>query len=560
MISLEATKCIACHEDQIKGKFVHVPAKEENCDSCHDVKIEEGKTTVALVEKGDSLCLTCHDEIEELMAKKNIHPALEEGCGLCHDPHSSDYPKELISGREEICSNCHEIDEEAFKTEHGRQPVVNAGCGKCHDPHASDEDKLFVGKFQHLPFKEGECEACHKRPRGTRIRLRGKEGSLCYSCHADKEKEFSGKGAHTPVKKGECSQCHNPHLENHKHQLIGEGNRLCLSCHEEIASLLKAGNVHPPSDESCLNCHSAHASENIFALNEKVPDNCLNCHDAEEKAFQAKHFNQKGESLYCAECHNPHGSENEALLNTYSHPPFIEKECGSCHLNTEDDIKIKLVEDGKNELCYTCHDDKKIDSDKDELFEHEAIEVGGCTSCHSAHASSWPHQLKDHTSRLCLSCHEEREKEREGGKFIHAVIDTVGCEACHDSHFTKNEKFLVEKPNKLCLECHLQGKREKPSGKEVTILGKIKLRDSDLASISKIALSSDLTRGHPQLRHVVSGFISPELAKKKKIKDLIFSGEITCLSCHDSHAGASSSLYAGGLMGRSQVCLKCHRK
>ncbi|MFQ6084312.1 MAG: cytochrome c3 family protein [Candidatus Aminicenantia bacterium] len=558
LVSWDTTKCITCHDDLIKGKFIHSPVKEVSCDFCHEMKKQEDKTMVGFVAKGDVLCLTCHSEIEDLLTKKNIHPAIEEGCGLCHNPHSSDNPKQLVSSREEICSNCHDIQEEVFKNKHGRQPVALVGCHKCHNPHSSDEEKLFVGKFKHLPFQEEECNACHKRPRGTKIRLRAEGAVLCYACHSDKEKEFTKKSIHTPVKRGECTECHSPHLTNYNFQLINGGNKLCLGCHNKIAALLKTNNIHPPAEESCLNCHSAHASDNIFHLNEKVSTICLNCHDTEEASFKPKHYNQKGESLNCAECHNPHGSENEKLMNTYSHPPFVEKNCDSCHLNTEADTEIKLVENGGNELCYSCHDDKRKDLSKKDTIQHEAIEAGGCTTCHSPHASSWSHQLRDHTSRLCLSCHENREKERKEGKFIHPIIDIMGCQVCHDSHFSFNNNFLVEKPNQLCLECHLQRKREEPSGKEITILGKIKLKDSDLATFKKIVLSTDLTRGHPRLGHLVSGYISPKQAKK--IKDLKFSGEIDCLTCHISHAGSSPFLFVDNLIWSYQVCLKCHEK
>jgi predicted CXXCH cytochrome family protein len=560
MASLDAKNCTTCHDDITSKKVIHPVVTESGCDSCHEMKKKDKKTLVGLAEEGNDLCFTCHSEIEEYTTKKFSHEAVEGGCETCHEYHSSDHQGLLVSGMEELCSNCHETGEEEFKKKHGRQPVGRLGCSLCHNSHGSDQEKLLTGTFKHVPFVEGECNACHKRARGTKIRLRGLGATLCYACHSDTETEFAQKSIHTPIKKGDCSGCHDPHMSNNKAMLIEKDNKLCLTCHEKIANLLKSKNVHPPAEESCLECHLPHASKNAFQLKEEVVKLCLECHDAEDESFTAKHYNQKPQNLKCTECHNAHASGAEKLANTHQHPPFAEKECDSCHENTAKDSKIKLAAESVNELCLTCHDDKAMDDSKKEKIKHEAIESDGCTACHSAHASSQKYLLLGHTSRVCLSCHDDREEERQKYAFIHQVIDIIGCEACHDPHCIENEKLLVEKSNKLCLACHLKERGKKPSDKEVTLLGKIKIKESQLNSFKKIILNSDLTCGHPQLNHIVKGNVTPKTLKNKRLKGMTFSGEMNCLSCHDAHCGSNPKLFSDGITGKFQLCRKCHNK
>lgn len=565
LVNLESSNCTTCHENITDKKFVHSLLKESGCDSCHEMNKQDSKVTVGLMEEGNGLCFVCHSGIKEKSSKEYPHAAVEEGCSTCHHPHSSDNSNLLVAGMEELCGTCHDIQEEEFKKTHGRQPVPRVGCGACHDSHGSDEAKLIRGKFKHVPFKQGECTACHKRPRGKNIRLRGEGAKLCYACHGDKEKEFnsfSGHSLHPPIKKGECSGCHDPHMSNHKSLLKGEGKELCFRCHEDISNILKSKNIHPPVEESCQDCHSAHGSQNSSLLVEKEVTLCLNCHDTDDETYKSKHYSQKPEDLKCSECHNPHGSNGSTLMNTFGHPPFTEKECDSCHEDVGEDKKIKLASENVSELCLTCHDDKAVDESNKEVTPHGALEADSCTACHSAHASSRQHIIKDHTARLCATCHEERQEEKKRGFFIHDIIDSLGCQACHESHFSKNQGLLIEKPNRLCLACHLATSSKGAGAKdqEVTLFGKIKLKKSSLESIKKIMLSPDFSRGHPQIGHPVSGTISPEKIKNKRLRGLTFKGELSCLSCHDPHAGISPQLFINQIPGRFQLCLFCHKK
>ena len=555
LVNIDSSNCTTCHDDLVRKRFVHRVVTESGCDTCHEMIKTEQKVKVRLTETGNALCFNCHDNIQSQSEKKFPHAALEEGCGLCHLPHSSDQPSLLKSAMSGLCAECHDIGSEELKKTHGLQPIDRLGCGGCHNPHGSDQEKLLTGKITHVPFAEGQCNACHKRPRGKLIRLRSRGGKLCYACHDDKEKEFDKASVHTPVKKGECSSCHDPHLADIPNLLKARGKAGCLVCHSEIARLLAGTYPHPPATEGCSDCHHAHASGNPFQLIEKETALCLNCHDASEKDFRDRHFNQPADKLTCSECHNPHGSNKKGLINTYSHAPFLEKSCDACHQEGQ----VQLTDENISDICLTCHDDKAIDVSKKDMSPHGALETDSCIACHSAHASSQPQLLKGRSSQVCLACHDDRAAERKANRFIHPVIDSIGCQACHESHFSKNPKLLRETGNDLCLACHLKTPVVQ-NEKQVTLFSRIEIPAEQFNAYKKIMLSRDLSRGHPQSSHPVSGEVTDKTVKKGRSLDLIFRGTLGCLSCHDAHAGLSPYLYVDNLRGQFQLCVKCHDK
>jgi predicted CXXCH cytochrome family protein len=554
-------KCVNCHDDLAGKKVMHAPLADGSCDTCHEMKKTEDETLVSLVGSGNDLCLACHSGIEEALGRKNVHAAMEEGCSACHDPHSSDFEKLLVSDYKELCASCHDIEADEFSETHGRQPVDETGCGTCHETHGSDEAKLLAGEIKHAPFESGDCTACHRRPRGRIIRLRADGASLCYACHSDKEEEFARSSVHTPLKRGDCVACHDPHLGDFKSMLKARGNGLCLGCHENIRALLQAENIHPPAEEDCLSCHDAHASDHAFDLLESPVDSCLACHDGGDEAFQSRHYQLDAQELDCVECHNPHGSENPTLLNTYTHIPFGEGECETCHTGGEGGKGAGLVEEEVDQLCFVCHDDKTEDANQG-LVRHAALDMASCTACHSPHASSREHILLDHTSRLCTSCHDDVLSVPQGEAHIHQVIESRGCQACHDSHYSEDAMLLFERPNRLCLACHLEDQNTAAAGNLKPMRDKLGLSEEELASYKKVILNDDLTRGHPDVGHVVTGQYPAGSRKTsgRVSRALVFEGELTCLSCHDSHAGASAGIFSDGLTTRFEVCLKCHKK
>ena len=192
--------CATCHEDKTKGKSVHT-AIAMGCTTCHDVKTEGDTTTVNLVSPEQELCFTCHEKSKE----KVLHGPYAQGlCVACHDPHTSDFPKQLKADTQDLCLGCHaqshlKVDQQAktvttpwgftltFDQIKGMQfigldkgemaghpmeghPISgrNTALGKidgdvtclsCHQPHASDVRNLMPpGIARDIDL----CNKCHK--------------------------------------------------------------------------------------------------------------------------------------------------------------------------------------------------------------------------------------------------------------------------------------------------------------------------------------------------------------------------------------------------------------
>lgn len=194
--NVDAAKCLECHDDKAKGKHVH-SAIAMGCTTCHEVKVEKDTTTVNLISPKEELCFTCHEKSAETTQHG---PYARGNCVLCHDPHVSDFDKQLRADGNSLCLECHQSrswpDKFApFKTSYqlteaefneipkidldptlkighpmGRHKVADApdplhegmkiSCLTCHESHAAAREKLvriteFKGK------KMDVCDACH---------------------------------------------------------------------------------------------------------------------------------------------------------------------------------------------------------------------------------------------------------------------------------------------------------------------------------------------------------------------------------------------------------------
>ena len=86
---IDAAKCMECHEDKTKAKFVH-SAIAAGCTSCHEVKVEGENTKVDLIQPVQELCFTCH--AKDAKDEDSKHGPWDKGnCVFCHDETSAYY-------------------------------------------------------------------------------------------------------------------------------------------------------------------------------------------------------------------------------------------------------------------------------------------------------------------------------------------------------------------------------------------------------------------------------------------------------------------------------------
>jgi DmsE family decaheme c-type cytochrome len=87
--------------------------------------------------------------------------------------------------------------------------------------------------------------------------------------------------------------------------------------------------------------------------------------------------------MNCSDCHNPHGAQAPAQAMG-ARPRMMDTALAG------------------EEPCLKCHNDKRGPF----AFEHAAVRVDGCGSCHVAHGTANARMLKRPVVfTLCLECH-----------------------------------------------------------------------------------------------------------------------------------------------------------
>jgi len=263
--------CASCHEDKANFPHMHGPVSAGDCTACHTP--HESDIKPLLLKKDDELCVGCHVDVQELLKKADVHPALDGGCTSCHNPHGSAHPKLLAEAGAGVCFACH--DEIGTKVE--KAPVVHAavksekGCASCHSPHASDNAKLL------LSAEKDTCLGCHKTIITKNMTT-----------------------LHGPINDGKCTPCHDPHGGPNAKLLVAEfpldpyapytdtEYALCFSCHKRdlvqypdtsFATGFRDGerNLHflhvnnKQKGRSCKLCHSLHGSSQPRLIADSVP-------------------------------------------------------------------------------------------------------------------------------------------------------------------------------------------------------------------------------------------------------------------------------------------------
>jgi DmsE family decaheme c-type cytochrome len=229
--------------------------------------------------------------------------------------------------------------------------------------------------------------------------------NACKTCHADVWLNFYknphyrsiASGSEVPAKTG-CEGCHGPgqaHLEARGGKsTIGAFSEMtpkqalnrCLSCHaKDFPRSHIQRSSHTQADVACVSCHSIHRPAAAKALLAKSQTElCYGCHNQVRAQFSMPHKHRVNEGpVACVDCHNPHGTASP-VWKSGLRPRMVQS-----------------TADGETS-CVRCHTDKRGPF----AFEHAALRVDGCESCHSPHGSPNARLLKRPVVfTLCLECH-----------------------------------------------------------------------------------------------------------------------------------------------------------
>lgn len=198
------------------------------------------------------------------------------------------------------------------------------------------------------------------------------------------------------------------------------------------------------------------------------------------------------------------------------HRPEYESLCVPCH-NMRPTAKQFVDVADKDNPCYSCH--KRMGSEKN---VHTPVSMYSCVLCHPLQGVPKYAPTK-RESKLCFSCHTDKQKEFKEYKFLHGPLAGDMCEICHDPHSSDNPEQLRQPVNKLCLSCH----------------------ESVGKGIHAIALGDGT--GHP-----VDG--KTDISERGKGR------ELSCISCHNPHGGKARYYFVTGTENKMELCQNCHKK
>ena len=386
-------------------RVLHRPFKMGACAICHQVDnhgkvIKKGKKYPLTKGRVDELCYSCH---KERYTKKYDHKPVKKGeCLKCHDPHQSDTNKLLKAKNVPLlCVSCHGPKEAKklkiekivdINVKYKHKPV-DKNCLECHDPHTSDYKKLLITG---LDWKMDFCLDCHSKVKDPKVK---KKIDLTNWIKTVKVK-------HDAIyDKKECANCHNIHGSNNKGMLLKPQVKQCLECHDKEVEKKETGEMlinmakhlkenkywHKPIKEvekkgGCAACHNPHGSNYPYAMKKffttefylegmKLRDiMCFNCHKEKERftlrnvtSDKITKFRNGKENLHylhtqgtkgrtCVACHDPHASKWPNMIGKYTNFNGIlfpirykkTKTGGSCAPACHDEFKYDRLIPIKN--------------------------------------------------------------------------------------------------------------------------------------------------------------------------------------------------------------------
>jgi predicted CXXCH cytochrome family protein len=402
-------------------------------------------------------CLQCHTELIPDMNKPYVHqPFLKQQCTTCHTPHGREVVQQTITGPAERWQRLSTLVEWLplrLACQAGASPagiVETSGtattttkttrekgavsslrlpeqelCWTCH----GDLGPLRSMAYQHAPFQNGYCTACHD-PHASDYRalIKVDERQLCITCHPIGI-ELNRTYTHPPAANLWCLTCHNPHASDYQGILVTDQKSLCFTCHPTVAPLSQLPVQHAPfANGDCTGCHEPHGSNYAKLLVEGQPDLCYRCHPTIRDDFQQPSHHPVGTLIGCADSHEPHASNYQFLLK------------GS-----------------GNSFCYKCHGvtiQHTYDASK-----HKNLP---CWTCHTPHGSPYTPLLIKPNPDLCLDCHgwiDHQNSHPYTPNYYDRVKNApLTCTStCHDPHGTSYNYMLRNfwfPFDGQCLQCH----------------------------------------------------------------------------------------------------------
>jgi len=147
-----------------------------------------------------------------------------------------------------------------------------------------------------------------------------------------------------------------------------------------------------------------------------VEDTCLRCHGEIRKALF-----QRSTHLFRTE-----GWTDGRLAKRNDQTVGLKVTCTSCHDPHGGEAKKMLAAHSTNELCYTCHAEKRGPL----LWEHPPVQEN-CLTCHTSHGSNNVKLLTRRPHQLCQQCHINMLPRHQTAAGFDIFTFNRSCINCH---------------------------------------------------------------------------------------------------------------------------------
>lgn len=234
-------------------------------------------------------------------------------------------------------------------------------------------------------------------------------GQRCAGCHSDIEPQTARATPSTlHASSVPCEACHGDataHAASNGITPVASAQPRCTPCHEQVAPHSRwKGSAHERAGLQCASCHSIHAGGQRHLLKgSSESETCFACHAEVRHARtqRSTHLfrdDQGRPKLECSSCHDAHGTASDSLL----------------------------VAASLNDVCYSCHDDKRGPF----LWEHAPVREN-CATCHEPHGSNNTRLLVMRQPMLCHTCHTGDMHVSAPGGARTAQEMNRSCVNCH---------------------------------------------------------------------------------------------------------------------------------
>jgi predicted CXXCH cytochrome family protein len=199
---------------------------------------------------------------------------------------------------------------------------------------------------------------------------------------------------------------------------------------------------------------------------------------------------------------------------------------------------VALAPDTDASTCLGCH--SNIQEGK---YVHSAMQMG-CLSCHviQQQGGTTVVALNAPADQLCFSCHTKSTDSVQ-----HMPYRTGGCTVCHSPHASNFPAHTLVAHQDLCLGCHAQG-LPKVSKNTITTPWGARFTSAQFKRVFYLGLNKAHTANHPVEGHPVTG---PNSLVAK-------APGLSCLSCHTAHTSTEAHLRPPQFKTPLSLCLSCH--